>query len=75
MLGILGIVSCQPLGIAAIIVGRQAEQEIAASRGQLGGDWMAKVGVVLGWIAVGILALAIVVAVVFVLVLVIAAAA
>jgi hypothetical protein len=60
VLGILGIVSCQPLGIAAIIVGNQATEEIAASRGQLGGDGMAKVGVVLGWVAVALLALVIV---------------
>jgi len=60
VLGILGIVSCQPLGIAAIIVGNQAAEEIAASGGRLGGDGMAKVGVILGWIAVALLALVIV---------------
>jgi hypothetical protein len=60
VLGILGIVSCQPLGVAAIIVGTQATQEISASGGQLGGEGMAKVGVILGWIAVALLALVIV---------------
>ena len=60
MLGILGVVSCQPLGVAAIVVGNQAAEEIAASGGQLGGEGMAKVGVVLGWVAVALLGLAIV---------------
>jgi hypothetical protein len=60
VLGILGVVSCQPLGIAAIVVGNQAAEEIAASGGRLGGEGMAKVGVVLGWVAVALLALAVI---------------
>lgn len=60
MLGILGIVSCQVLGIAAIIVGHQATEEIAASGGRLGGDGLAKAGVILGWVSVALLAIVIV---------------
>ncbi len=60
VLGILGIVSCQPLGIVAIIMGNQAAEEISASGGRLGGEGMAKVGVILGWVAVALLALVIV---------------
>ena len=60
ILGILGIVSCQALGIAAIIVGNQATEEIVGSGGRLGGDQMARVGVILGWIGVALLALGIV---------------
>ncbi len=74
VLGILGIVSCQPLGIAAIVLGHQAAQEIATSGGRLGGAEMAKVGVVLGWIAVALLALVIVGFSFFFLVLAVASA-
>jgi len=57
VLGILGLVVCSPLGIAAIVVGNQATREIAASGGREGGEGMAKAGVVLGWIAVALMAL------------------
>jgi len=60
VLGILGIVSCQVLGIAAIVLGQQANQEIAASRGQLGGEGFAKAGIIMGWVAVALLALGVV---------------
>ncbi len=60
MLGILGLVSCQPLGIAAVILGKQATAEIAASGGRLGGEGLAKVGVILGWVAVALLVLTLV---------------
>lgn len=57
VLGILGLVTCQVLGVAAIIVGKQATDEIAASGGRLGGEGLAKVGIILGWVAVALLAL------------------
>lgn len=57
VLGILGLVTCQVLGVAAIIVGKQANDEIAASGGRLGGEGLAKVGIILGWVAVALLAL------------------
>jgi hypothetical protein len=56
VLGILGLVVCAPIGIGGIIVGNQAKAEIAASGGALGGEGMAKAGVILGWIAVALLA-------------------
>jgi hypothetical protein len=61
ILGILGVLSCQVLGIAAIILGNEATAEIAASEGRLGGEQLAKVGIILGWIGVALLALVIVV--------------
>lgn len=60
VLGILGLVSCAPLGIVAIVLGNQATEEIATSGGRISGDGMAKVGVILGWIAVALLALVVV---------------
>jgi len=60
VLGILGLVSCQVLGVAAIVVGNQATAEIAASGGRLGGEGLAKVGVILGWVAVALLVLTLV---------------
>lgn len=57
VLGIVGIVVCQVVGVAAIIVGKQANDEIAASGGRLGGEGLAKAGIILGWVAVALLAL------------------
>jgi hypothetical protein len=59
VLGILGLVSCQLAGVAAIVLGNQATEEIAASGGRLGGEGMAKIGVILGWVAVALLVLGI----------------
>lgn len=59
VLGIVGLVVCAPVGIGAIVVGKQANDEIAASGGRLGGEGMAKVGVVLGWVAVALLAVSV----------------
>lgn len=72
VLGILGIVVCQVLGVAAIIVGKQANDEIAASGGRLGGEGLAKVGIILGWVAVALMAIT---AVILVFVLLLAAVA
>ena len=47
--------------MAAIIVGKQANDEIAASGGRLGGEGLAKVGIILGWVAVALLAVIVVV--------------
>lgn len=60
VLGIVGLVVCQVVGVAAIIVGKQANEEIAASRGTLGGEGLAQVGIVLGWVAVALMALGVV---------------
>ena len=60
VLGIVGLVVCQLVGIAAIVVGNQAKQEIDASGGQLDGRGMAVAGVVIGWVAVGLMVLGLV---------------
>jgi len=57
VLGILGVVSCGVLGIIALVLGKQAQGEIAGSGGRLTGQGMADAGVVLGWISVAILML------------------
>jgi hypothetical protein len=54
VLGILGLVVCGLLGIAAIIIGRQAQAEIAQSQGALTGEGLAKAGIILGWVEVAI---------------------
>ena len=51
--GILSITVCGLIvGIVAIIVGKQAQAEIAASGGVQGGENRAKWGIILGWISV-----------------------
>lgn len=53
--GILSVTVCGIIvGIAAIIVGRQAQAEIAASGGLQGGEARARWGIVLGGISVAI---------------------
>lgn len=55
---VLGILSLTVLhflaGIPAIVVGRSAREKIRANPGQMGGDGMARAGIVMGWISVGI---------------------
>jgi Domain of unknown function (DUF4190) len=55
VLGILGVLCCGPLGIAAIFVGRSAQREIAAT-GEAG-NGMAMSGVILGFIALALMVL------------------
>ena len=51
MLGICSLVACGLfLGIPAMIIGRQAKQEIQASQGRLGGEGLATAGFVTGLI-------------------------
>lgn len=51
--GILSVTVCGLImGILAIIVGKQAQAEIAASGGLQGGENRAKWGIILGWISV-----------------------
>jgi hypothetical protein len=53
--GILGLTFFPLLGsIVALITGSMAKKEIHASRGALGGEGLAKAGVILGWIGVGL---------------------
>ena len=56
--GILSLLCCGPLGIVAIILGRNAEQEIRVS-GE-GGAGMAKAGFILGIVALAFLGLQII---------------
>ena len=51
ILGIVGIVICGLLGPVALILGRQAKAEIAASNGQQKGGGMAQAGFILGIVA------------------------
>jgi len=62
--GIIGLVICGPVGIAAIVLARQAENEIAASGGSLGGDGLAKAGRIMGWIAVALMILGVIIVVI-----------
>ncbi len=56
--GILGLTFIPIIGsIVAVIVGRMAKTEIANSGGALGGEGLAQVGVILGWVGIGLGAL------------------
>lgn len=55
VLGILSVTLCGLIaGIVAIVLGKQAQREIAAAGGLEGGGGRATVGIVLGWISVAI---------------------
>jgi hypothetical protein len=62
--GIVGLAVCAPVGIAAVVLGNQARGEIAASGGRVQGEGMARAGVIMGWIAVGLMIFGLVVFVV-----------
>ena len=49
---ILSLAFCGIGSVLAIILGNRAKREIAASGGALGGEGMAKAGIVLGWIGI-----------------------
>lgn len=60
VLGICGFVVCPLIcSIAAIICGNIAKNEIDRSGGQITGRDMAKAGIILGWVGVGLCVLAI----------------
>jgi len=64
VLGILGIIACPlVLSIPAVIVGSRAQQNIRQNPG-LEGEAMARAGVILGWIGIGLAAAGIAVAVI-----------
>jgi hypothetical protein len=51
--GILGLTLLPAIGsIVALIIGYMAKKEIEESRGALGGEGMAKAGILLGWIGI-----------------------
>jgi len=53
--GILGLTFIPLLGsIVAVITGPMAQKEITESHGTLGGEGLAKAGIILGWIGIGL---------------------
>ncbi len=58
VLGICGLVVC-PLvcSVLAIVYGKRARDEIAASNGRVGGDAYASAGIITGWVGLGLCAL------------------
>jgi hypothetical protein len=53
--GILGLTLVPLIGsVVAVIVGGMAKKEIAASAGAVGGEGLAQIGVILGWIGIGL---------------------
>ena len=73
VLGIASLVCCGLLaGIPAIILANMAKKKIAESGGTLGGETLAKVGGILGWVSI---ALTIVGIIVWVITMVFAAGA
>jgi hypothetical protein len=56
VMGILGFMCCIPFvpSVLAIVLGGRSKEKIRASGGTLTGDTMAQVGVILGWIGVGL---------------------
>jgi hypothetical protein len=63
--GILSLTFCGLIAaIVAILVGKQAQAEIAASGGLQGGEALARWGIILGWISVAISVLAAIIVVI-----------
>jgi hypothetical protein len=53
--GILGLTLMPFIGsIVAVITGPMAQKEINQSQGTLGGESLAKTGIILGWIGIGL---------------------
>ena len=65
--GILGLVGiCPGLGaIVAVITGGMAQREIQADPARYTGDGLAKAGLILGWIGIGLVALGLCAAIVY----------
>jgi hypothetical protein len=57
--GIIGILCCGLLGIVALVTGKQATAEAAAAGYPQPGN--AKAGIILGWIAIGLMVVGVVV--------------
>lgn len=67
VLGIVGILLCTIAAPFAWVLGKRAEEAVAANPGRYSGKDMATAGKVLGIIGTGLLALGIVVAIIFVI--------
>ena len=53
--GILGLTMFPLIGsIVAVITAPMAKKEIASSAGTLGGEGLAKAGLILGWVGIGL---------------------
>jgi hypothetical protein len=57
--GIIGLLCCGLLGIVAIVTGKQATTEAAAAGFPQPGN--AKAGIILGWIAIGLMIVGVIV--------------
>jgi Domain of unknown function (DUF4190) len=55
VLGILGFVACGIPAVLALVFGYKARKQIDASGGVQAGRGMAKAGIVLGWVWIGLL--------------------
>ncbi len=59
VLGIAGIFAVPLIAsVLAVYFGKQAQREIGASGGQVGGSGLAKAGIILGWVGIALVALA-----------------
>ncbi|MGQ9709301.1 MAG: DUF4190 domain-containing protein [Anaerolineae bacterium] len=67
VLSLLGLVGILPLlgTILGLIFGYSARNQIAQSRGTQGGEGLAKAGIIIGWVTMGLWALGICVALIF----------
>lgn len=67
VLSLLGLVGVLPLlgTILGLIFGYSARNQIAQSRGTQGGAGLAKAGIIIGWVTLGIWALGICVGIIF----------
>ncbi len=60
--GILGLMTCALLGVVAIFLGNSAMSEIKASGGRIGGEGLAKAGIITGWVSVALMILGLLIA-------------
>jgi hypothetical protein len=74
IVGVVSLAICQPVGLVAFFVGRNARKEIAASNGQEGGDGLAVAGQIVGMVAFGLFVLSMLFVLVIVVISIIAAA-
>ncbi len=67
VLSLLGLVGVLPLlgTVLGLIFGYSARNQIAQSRGTQGGEGLAKAGIIIGWVTLGIWALGICAALIF----------
>jgi hypothetical protein len=66
--GILGLTFLPLIGsIVALVSGSSAKREILESGGTLGGEGLAQVGIILGWIGIGLSVLGVCAGVIFVI--------